>query len=144
MYFPGWWIKNVCILIPQSGNAIWHRNFGKVFLVFSAILNHLKWLFFFLYPVGQRRWSGMGPVAGVTDRRITTVRHGGPETMRWQAWPRLCRLANSSSRPPAAAPVPTSCCASRTATWHNPRNKAVLKSFWTLNTTVYTGPVSLL
>ncbi len=42
IYFPSWWIKNLCILIPQSGNAIWLCNFGKVFLVLSAVWGYLK------------------------------------------------------------------------------------------------------
>lgn len=60
------------------------------------------------------------------DRPTTTVKPGEPATERWPAWPRPSRVASSCSRRPAAAPAPTSFSASRTPSYHSPKNKSLI------------------
>lgn len=72
---------------------------------------------------GQRRWCGTAPAAPASGTSTATARRGAWATARWAAWRRRCRAAVCSSRAPAAAPAPTSCCVSRTATWSSPRDR---------------------
>lgn len=72
---------------------------------------------------GQRRWCGTGRPAAGRGTWTASARRGAWATRRWPAWRRLCRAAACSSRPPAAAPAPTWCCASRTATPATPGDR---------------------
>lgn len=96
---------------------------GTSFILCCASLTSCTLVFCF--PPGQRRWSGTARARRATGKQTTTAKHGERATAPWAAWPPRCRAAASCSRAPAAAPAPTSSCASRTPSHHTPRNKSL-------------------
>lgn len=113
-----------CHVVLSNLIYLFRLNFFFLFCFFPLV--PLCSLVFFFFAPGQRRWCGTAQTSMDRDRPTTTVKPGEPATERWPAWPRPSRVASSCSRRPAAAPAPTSFSASRTPSYHSPKNKSLI------------------